>query len=587
LPGSRSFACKDKLDIRWRYVDQSDLVRPRRTDDDEQLGKEAQMRAIASERLHRVFQSVTGFHALRAGMVMAALTLTVSAFAPAASAADAGEAAKTFNQRCTACHTFGKGIKVGPDLKGVTERRSRVWLLRFIRSSQSMIDSGDPVAVGLFQEFKQQRMPDWTDLSEQQIGAILDWLAANGPEQKPADERAAELATPAEIDLGRALFHGSTSLAGGGISCASCHSVRDGGDTLGGSFGGDLTAIYADYRDRALTLAIRRPCFKRLPESAAAGFLLPYEVFALKAYLLQTAVEDRAPSRPSAAGKLVEWARRPSGAVASIQPERETPARARLLFLFFPYAACAVLVLGLAVRLALARPRMEAVRAGARLAWQRFSGGTAWRVGLAATAVGHVVGLLTPHVVLAWNGTPLRLHLIEGAGFLFGLLLLAGWARLMWRHLGRTAASRAGRAAEVADCAFLSLFFVAIASGLLTAALHRWGSSWASGTLAPYLATLVRGAPATDFVASMPLLVRLHVLSLFALIALLPFTSAALVPVAALDRVLSLCARPGTTLGRAARAALHRLSPARWIWPEEDLLEAPGETESDRPPARS
>jgi cytochrome c2 len=45
------------------------------------------------------------------------------------------EAAATFNGRCTACHTYGKGIKVGPDLKGVTERRKRDWLLKFIHAS--------------------------------------------------------------------------------------------------------------------------------------------------------------------------------------------------------------------------------------------------------------------------------------------------------------------------------------------------------------------------------------------------------------------------------------------------------------------
>src|SRR5436309_11066166 len=94
----------------------------------------------------------------------------------------AGEAKRIFNQRCTACHTYGKGVKVGPDLKGVTERRRRPWLLKFIRSSQGVIQAGDPVAKGLFQEFKQQRMPDWTDLSEPQITAILDWFAAAGPE---------------------------------------------------------------------------------------------------------------------------------------------------------------------------------------------------------------------------------------------------------------------------------------------------------------------------------------------------------------------------------------------------------------------
>src|SRR5512132_4077652 len=70
------------------------------------------------------------------------------------------EAASIFNQRCAGCHTYGKGIRVGPDLKGVTDRHPRIWLLRFIRSSQTVIHSGDPVATALFREFKQQRMPD-------------------------------------------------------------------------------------------------------------------------------------------------------------------------------------------------------------------------------------------------------------------------------------------------------------------------------------------------------------------------------------------------------------------------------------------
>ncbi|HZD95183.1 MAG TPA: c-type cytochrome, partial [Candidatus Sulfotelmatobacter sp.] len=78
------------------------------------------------------------------------------------------EAAATFNKRCTACHTYGKGIKVGPDLKGVNDRRKRDWLVKFVHASSIVIKSGDPTATALFAEFKQQRMPDWADLSEKQ-----------------------------------------------------------------------------------------------------------------------------------------------------------------------------------------------------------------------------------------------------------------------------------------------------------------------------------------------------------------------------------------------------------------------------------
>ena len=120
----------------------------------------------------------------------------------ASPAALATDAKKIFNQRCTACHTFGKGVKVGPDLKGVTSRRQRPWLISFVRASSKAIKAGDPVAVELYRKFKQQRMPDWTDLSPADVGAIMDWLAADGPEQKQPDERDAEVGVADRHRLG-------------------------------------------------------------------------------------------------------------------------------------------------------------------------------------------------------------------------------------------------------------------------------------------------------------------------------------------------------------------------------------------------
>jgi mono/diheme cytochrome c family protein len=207
------------------------------------------------------------------------------------------EAKKIFNQRCTSCHTFGKGVKVGPDLKGVTERRTRPWLLRFIRSSQGMIKEGDTVAGGLFDQYRRQRMPDWLDLSEAQIGAVLDWFSVGGPDQKEPDERDAALATPVDIERARGLFNGSIGLANGGAACATCHSIRDDDQTIGGSLGPNLTAAYLRYRDRGLTLFLRQPCFQREPEATAAPYLTPDEAFVLKAYLRLAAMSVA--SRPT------------------------------------------------------------------------------------------------------------------------------------------------------------------------------------------------------------------------------------------------------------------------------------------------
>ncbi len=75
---------------------------------------------------------------------------------------------------CKVCHTIGKGRLVGPDLKGVTERRSQEWLIPFIQKSQTMVDSGDPDAVQLFEEYKIP-MPD-NNLSDEQIINILNFI---------------------------------------------------------------------------------------------------------------------------------------------------------------------------------------------------------------------------------------------------------------------------------------------------------------------------------------------------------------------------------------------------------------------------
>src|SRR5262249_44500024 len=201
------------------------------------------------------------------------------------------------------------------------------------------------------------------------------------------------------------------------------------------------------------------------------------------------------------------------------------------LFLAFPYAALLVLLVGIALRYAMTRRNPEGAHAAASSAWQLFSGTTTWRVGLAVTFALHLLGLLIPRSILAWNGVPVRLYLLEDGGFLLGVIALVGWVKIMRRHISRTTASARATLSEIADCVLLSLFCMALVSGLIVAILYRWGSSWSASTLAPYMASLAQGAPATQLIEDMPFLVRLHVLSWFAIIALVPFTSAALIVV--------------------------------------------------------
>jgi mono/diheme cytochrome c family protein len=150
-------------------------------------------------------------------------------------------------------------------------------------------------------------MPDWSDLSPEQVTAILDYFAANGPLQKEPEERDATTATAREIEMGQRLFHGRSPLHYGGRACHTCHAIRD-TEPNDGSLGPDLTGAYFKYRDRALTDYLRRPCFAREPESSAAQYLTPQETFDLKAYMAKAgglpipvapAVLGPAGSRPS------------------------------------------------------------------------------------------------------------------------------------------------------------------------------------------------------------------------------------------------------------------------------------------------
>ncbi len=65
-----------------------------------------------------------------------------------------------FATRCAACHTIGHGIKIGPDLLGVTTARDRGWLLHFIQKPDELLAEKDALATSLFKQYKQIQMPN-------------------------------------------------------------------------------------------------------------------------------------------------------------------------------------------------------------------------------------------------------------------------------------------------------------------------------------------------------------------------------------------------------------------------------------------
>ena len=82
-----------------------------------------------------------------------------------------------FQSRCQACHTIGEGDRLGPDLMGVTQRRERAWLARYLAQPERMLAEGDPVATSLFMKYKPVRMPN-LELGTDDVASLLSYLEA-------------------------------------------------------------------------------------------------------------------------------------------------------------------------------------------------------------------------------------------------------------------------------------------------------------------------------------------------------------------------------------------------------------------------
>ncbi len=126
--------------------------------------------------------------------------------APKLQAPDMGET--LFRTRCAACHTIGNvtrtvagggaidtGESLGPDLLGVAERRSRDWLVRWIKNPKQLLEDEDPIALALYAEYDNIIMPNF-HLSDIEIDALLDYMGSESDRIRAARSGAADSHPP-------------------------------------------------------------------------------------------------------------------------------------------------------------------------------------------------------------------------------------------------------------------------------------------------------------------------------------------------------------------------------------------------------
>jgi cytochrome oxidase Cu insertion factor (SCO1/SenC/PrrC family)/cytochrome c2 len=80
-----------------------------------------------------------------------------------------------FKRICAPCHTIGGGRHIGPDLRGVADRRDRRWLTDFIMDPAKVLARKDPDAVDLAAAYPGVRMP-LMGLSEADAEDVIAYL---------------------------------------------------------------------------------------------------------------------------------------------------------------------------------------------------------------------------------------------------------------------------------------------------------------------------------------------------------------------------------------------------------------------------
>lgn len=194
-----------------------------------------------------------------------------------------------FKQKCSACHTVGKGKLVGPDLNDVTKRQQQDWLVKFITSSQTIINGGDEYAKKIFEENNKIIMPD-AGLNEAEIKNVLEYITSQSSDAgntptitstfKPLKD-----ATPTNIENGSNFFSGDERLINGGPSCISCHNVPNATIFGGGNLALDLTTAYSRLGEVGLVNIIQTQPFPAMKQAFINTPLTDNEVYDLSAYL--------------------------------------------------------------------------------------------------------------------------------------------------------------------------------------------------------------------------------------------------------------------------------------------------------------
>jgi len=192
-----------------------------------------------------------------------------------------------------------------------------------------------------------------------------------------------------------------------------------------------------------------------------------------------------------------------------------------VLFVAFPYLAVVIAILMGIYRYYSDRFSYSSLSSQFLENRALFWGSVSWHYGVILVLTAHVLALIFPSLWGDLISDQLRLYVLEVSGLALALMAFVGLTLLVVR---RITSSRALAVTSVMDWILLAALLAQVGLGFSIALIYRWGSDWYLHTAVPWLVSLAKFDPQTQYVTALPLLVKLHMLGGFVILALFPFT---------------------------------------------------------------
>lgn len=374
-----------------------------------------------------------------------------------------------FKTNCSTCHSTGDKTVLGPGLKGLSERRSEEWIMKWVRNSTELIESGDKDAVQLFADFNKIPMASF-DLSDEELKALIAYI----------DEAGAAEGTVASTDVVATTEEGTkpmnTQILFWGVLFILAVALY-------------MYKFVRKIKNRVSEMGIHPDAHKVKNYPGIFALML---IIALGAIYVLINLLDQ------------------NNGMINI-----------LMFLVLPYVAFAIFIVGSIYRYTKRGFQVSSLSSQFIEGKQLFWGSQPFHWGILVLFVGHLTAFLFPRAILAWNGEPVRLLILELSSFAFGLAALLGLILLIKRRLTNKSLLVV---TNKMDMVVYVILLIQLVSGLGVAFFVRWGSSWFSSVLTPYLRSVFSFDPDISSVSAMPWWIQLHIISAFLIIAIIPFT---------------------------------------------------------------